>query len=83
MYSGSAPSSNIAGTVNGGATNARAWSAYLDFMLRNVVSNFTETNLAEWTVGEPISQYPDFVASCIVIVLMLVTISGKWPLSTN
>ena len=66
----------FAGCILGAATNARAWSAYLDFLFDGAVANFTETNIATWDVGKPMTEYPDFMAAGILLVITLVVSIG-------
>ena len=60
----------------GGATNARAWSAYMDSLFNGTISNFTRSNLAEWNIGPPIAEYPDFVALALVVFMTLIVALG-------
>ncbi len=60
----------------GGATNARAWSSYLDFLLQGTIRNFTESHVAHWYVGAPVAEYPDFVALAVVMLLTTVVALG-------
>jgi amino acid transporter len=41
--------------VFSGATNARAWSASVDFLFDGIISNLTESHVAQWNVGPPIA----------------------------
>ena len=51
--------------VLGGATNARAWSSYLDFLFHGVISNYTETHLAHWNIGPPVARYNTEMIRCL------------------
>ena len=62
--------------MTGGATNGRAWSAYLDFLVANSISNFTAEHMSKWTVGEPITDYPDFMAGGIILLVTAVVALG-------
>lgn len=42
--------------ILGGATNSRAWSAYVDSLFEDAVANFTMTHVASWDVGPPIAR---------------------------
>ena len=62
--------------ICGGATNGRAWSAYFDSLFSKQISNFTETNVVHWTIGAPVSEYPDFIASGVLLVMTAVVAFG-------
>lgn len=64
------------GCILGGATNGRAWSAYMDFLFDGAIGNFTKHHVALWDLGVPITNYPDFIAAGIVIVIMIVVAIG-------
>uniref|UniRef100_X2B486 Cationic amino acid transporter C-terminal domain-containing protein n=1 Tax=Capitella teleta TaxID=283909 RepID=X2B486_CAPTE len=62
--------------ILGGATNSRAWSAYVDSLFEDAVANFTMTHVASWDVGPPIARFPDFMAAGVIIAITLVVSAG-------
>ena len=62
--------------MTGGATNGRTWSAYLDFLFSNSISNFTSERVTRWNIGEPIAEYPDFTAGAVILVVTMVLALG-------
>ncbi|CAD5115888.1 DgyrCDS4824 [Dimorphilus gyrociliatus] len=61
----------------GGATNARAWSSYLNSYTGNRIENWTIHHVADWrSLSRPLAGYPDFVASAVLIVLVAIVSMG-------
>ena len=63
-------------TIAAGATNGRAWSAYLDYLTDNSISNMTKTYLPTIEGYELVSEYPDFVAGGIIFLLTAISCVG-------
>ena len=66
----------VVGSISGGATNGRTWSAYFDSLFNGRISNYTQNHIANWTVGEPIAPYPDFVASTVILIMTVIVGTG-------
>lgn len=61
----------------GGATNARAWSSYLDNYTGHRISNWTLANIGDWrSIPRPIGDFPDFVAAGVLLILICVVSMG-------
>lgn len=57
---------------------SRGWSGYVDSLFNHAVSNYTINHIGNWTdtVGPPFPEYLDFMAICIIIVVMVITSVG-------
>ena len=63
-------------TILGSAINAKAWSGYFDSLTGHKIRNTSLTYIAEWNVGSPVSEYPDFLAFGLSWVFVIVVASG-------
>ncbi|XP_014668356.1 PREDICTED: cationic amino acid transporter 2-like [Priapulus caudatus] len=60
--------------VIGAASVARAWSAYFDSLLNNTIENYLSTHIQVNVPG--LSNYPDFFALAIILVLTAILCIG-------
>ena len=64
-------------SVFGAATNARAWSAYLDFLTGHAVADYLRSHVADWSsLGPPLGPHPDLLAGSVAVLLSLVVAGG-------
>ena len=66
----------VTGAVTGAATNARAWSAYLDSLCHNCIANYTLLHNFTLPHYELLSQYPDLISAFILILVTIVVSIG-------
>lgn len=62
--------------IFGGAMNAQAWSAYLDFLCDKAIVNMTRRYIGEWHVGQPFRSQPDFVAVTVILIMTTIVSFG-------
>ncbi|XP_066296025.1 cationic amino acid transporter 4-like [Branchiostoma lanceolatum] len=65
----------------GAASVARAWSGYIDYLVDNRISNWTDQHLLI-TDLRPFADKPDLIAFGVVLVIMLLVIIGAKESST-
>ncbi|XP_019642917.1 PREDICTED: cationic amino acid transporter 4-like [Branchiostoma belcheri] len=65
----------------GAASVARAWSGYIDYLVDNRISNWTDQHLLI-TDLRPFADKPDLIAFGVVLVIMLLVILGAKESST-
>lgn len=57
----------------GAASVARAWSGYVDSLVGGSISNYTRHVMHGYTMGEPLGNFPDFLAGglCLAYAMLL------------
>ncbi|XP_064610681.1 high affinity cationic amino acid transporter 1-like [Liolophura sinensis] len=62
--------------VTSGSLCSRAWSGYVDSLLNNGIKNYTLKHIGKWSVGDPVSEYPDFVAFGVQVSVLFIAATG-------